>query len=158
MKNIELVDFKEALNNVAYVDGKDFASAVYENMIIIENELEKLSKMKKEPHSDYINYENERILLCETSSKKDENGKVKFEYDENGQQRYDIEDFDKFNVKFEELKNKYDAVLMDMQKAKNDMDILLNQEVSVEFFKVGVAELPEKINAATMKTIKYMLK
>jgi len=157
MKNKEIFTLRESLNEVDYVRGKSFAYAVFKNKEMLDKEIEIINKLKKEPHTDYYNFENERTLLCQIHSEKDENGNPVLQYNPDGTQAFKIEDMQKFNDEYIKMADKYKEVLEDMNKSKKDFDEFLEKESDIVLKKIKVEDLPNDINASFLDKIKYML-
>jgi len=157
MKNKEIFNLREALNEVDYIRGKAFAYAVFKNKDLLDKELETLDKLKKQPHPDFINFENERTLLCQTHSDKDEEGNPALQFNPDGTQAFKISDMETFQKEYDELAKKYDDVLNDMADAKQEFDEFMERESEVELKKVGVDDLPDDISAGFLEKIKFML-
>ncbi|NPV12976.1 MAG: hypothetical protein HPY57_14515 [Ignavibacteria bacterium] len=157
MKNKDILTFREALNEVDYIRNKTFAYAVFRNKDILDKEIETINKLKREPHPDYINFENERTLLCRTHCEKDENGNPQLQYNPDGTQSFKIIDMAKFNDEYQILAKKYEDVLKDMQDAKKDFDEFMEKESDVELKKVRLEDLPDDISANFLEKIKFML-
>jgi len=157
MKNKEIAAFREALDGVDYIKGKAFAYAVFRNKEILDKEIEALNSIKKEPHSDYIQYENERALLCEQHSEKNEDGSVAKVFNPDGSESYKIIDVEKFNIEFKEVAEKYKEVLEDMQDSKKDFDDFLQKDNDAQLKMVSIDDLPDDISASFLEKIKYML-
>src|SRR6056297_289326 len=110
MTNNDIISLGDVLNKVSHLRGKKFAYAVFKNKDIIEKEIEYFNQLKKEPHPELQNYEQERTALCVNHSRKDENGNPKQVNGPQGEQ-YDIEDMEAFQKDFSELQQKYPEVI-----------------------------------------------
>jgi len=157
MKNKELFDLREALNEVDYIRGKVFAYAVFKNKQVLDNEIEAIQSTKNDPHPDYLNFENERTLLCQTHAEKDDNEQPVLQYNPDGTQAFKIANVEDFNKEYVELADKYKDVLEDMQKSKSDYDALLEKESNIELTKITIDDLPDDISASFLDKIKYMI-
>lgn len=157
MKNKDIVTFREALNEVDYIRNKAFAYAVFKNKDILDKEIETINKLKREPHPDYINFENERTLLCRVHCEKDESGNPVLQYNPDGSQAFKIMDMAKFNEEYQDMSKKYEDVLKDMQDAKKDFDDFMEKDSDVELKKVKIDDLPDDISANFLEKIKFML-
>lgn len=167
MKNKDLIKFREALNEVDYIKGKNFAYAVVMNKSVLDLEMNTINERKpvqRQPHPDFINYENERKLLCEEHCEKDENGNPLLTYLPNGAQQYKILDMEKFSKEHNGLAAKYQDVVRDMENIQMEMETeirkwneLMEQDCNIDFKKINVEDLPEDINAYTLEKIKFMI-
>lgn len=157
MKNKDLFDFREALNEVDYIRGKVFAYAVFKNKQVLDKEIEAINSTKNDPHPDYLNFENERTLLCQLHAEKDENEQPILQYNPDGTQAFKIQNLEIFNKEYTELAEKYKDVLEDMKKSKDDFENLLNKDVDIQLSKISINDLPEDISASFLEKIKYMI-
>lgn len=157
MKYKDIFALREALNEVDYIRGKSFAYAVFKNKQILEKEMEILNQIKKEPHPDFINFENERTLLCTQHSELDENGEIVTNFTPDGQKTFKIKDMDLFNEEYIVLAEKYKDVLDDMTESKKEYDDFLEREFESELTKIKMEDLPDDISASFLEKIKFMI-
>lgn len=153
MTNKELIELNNVLDQVSHIKGKQFAYAVFKNKSLIEEELKIFEKLKRDPHPQYQDYENERTILCITHSKKDDNGEPVINAG-----KYDIEDLGVFQKEFDELKVKYQEVFDDLKQAEDEYNDFLNDESKCELVKVSVSDLPDDIDAQFLMALKHMIK
>jgi hypothetical protein len=155
MKNKDLVPFNAALQEVSDIRGKDFAYAVFKNKSIVEKELEIFKQLQRTPHPDFQSYEQERHILCVTHSIKDENGQPKILNN-----RFEIDPLQQidFQNEFQDLKEKYNDVIQDMQNAEQEYNDFLEKDSTIELIKVKFEDLPENVNASFLERIKWMIK
>jgi hypothetical protein len=157
MKNKDLIEFRKYLDEVDYIRGKVFAYAVFKNKHLIDQEIEAIKSTKNDPHPDYLNFENERTLLCQIHSEKDENDQPVLQYNPDGTQAFKIANIEDFNKEYQEMAEKYKDVLEDMQKSKADYDSLLEKESDIKLTKISIDDLPDDISASFLEKIKYMI-
>lgn len=157
MKNKEIFGLRSVLEELSEIKGKSFAYAVYKNKELLDKEIEIINKLKKEPHPDYINYENERQLLCIKHSEKNELNEPLFNYNPDGTQSYKIIDIDKFNEEYTLINDKYTDVLKDMLDSKKEFEDFLEKESDIVLKKVSIRDLPDDITASFFEKIKYMI-
>lgn len=147
MKNIELFELYNGLEAVSNIGGARFAYWVAKNKKIIKTEL-KLIESINEPTDWYKQFEQRRISLCQKMAKKDENWEPKIVW-----KSYDIEDTETFNVELEILRKEHKSDLEEMEKKNKEYEELLNQEVTIEFFKIKQEIIPEAITAKLLDPI-----
>ena len=152
MKNSELIQLSQSLNQVTGIKGKDFAYAVFKNKMILESEMRIFEQLRQDPHPDYTNYENERSIVCINYSKKDDNGNPVIQ-----NQQYVIEDWDNFNRDMEEIRVKYKSVLDQMELAQKEISEFMNRESNVDLLKVSFKDLPDDISAQQLEQLKFMI-
>ena len=157
MKNKEIMGLRESLNDVDYIRGKAFAYAVFKNKLMLDEELEAFNKLKREPHSDYLNFENERTLLCQIHAEKDENGNPVLQYNTDGTQAFKIQDMQIFNDEYVKLAEKYEYVIKDMNDAKIEFDEFMNKDSEIVLKKIKMEDLPNDISAGFLEKIKFMI-
>jgi len=152
MKNGELENLKTGLESMLSYKGKSFNYKLLKNIDLIEEELKIFTQLRKQPHPDYINFENGRTILCMKHAKKDENGQAIIE---NG--RYDIEDRVGFEIDFADVKSKYQDVIDDMMQTENDMMAFMNKDTDIDWVKIDYNEVPNDISGEDMKKIKFLI-
>lgn len=127
--------------------GVKFSYGIAKNLSILEIEIKAIEKTT-EFTPDFKNYEKERIELASKHAKKDEEGKVVIE---NG--RYILEDKDTADQEFKELREKYKEALEERDQQLEDYKALLEEESSVELFKIKLSDVPEDISTEQMTSI-----
>src|SRR4051812_4483300 len=94
MKNFELFEITQRLGqqlpSLEKLKGPKFHYALLKNIDILEKELKILQNASK-PTEKFMEYEKQRIALCEQFAGKDENGQVKKRETVQGQFEYDIQ-------------------------------------------------------------------
>lgn len=154
MTNKDLITLNQILEQMNDVKGKKFAYAVLKNQSIIQKEIEYFEKLRqKEIHPNFQEYEEKRKNLCELHSRKNENGEA-ITY----QNQYDIEDLDKFQTEFEDLKSEYPEVVEAVEQHRKEYEDFLNQESEVELVKVSLEEIPEEVDANILKYLQFIIK
>ena len=153
MKNKELNDFMSVLNKYSNIKGREFAYAVYKNKSIIEGEMKILDQLKRQPHPEFQNYENERTILCIMHSEKDEAGNPLVE-----NQRYKILKHEDFNKEFEDLRLKYIDVIQDLESAEREFVDFMEKDSPVELYKIHFSDLPSDISGSEIAELNPMIK
>jgi len=156
MKNHEIFELRNTLNELVNVKGKSFAYAIYKNMEALDKEIELINKVKKETPQEFIDYENERTLLCIKYSDKDDDGNPLI-VQVNGTPSYKITNTDKFEKEFSKVKDKYAQVLVDKRESDAEFDKFLDSDNDVVLKKVSIEDLPDDITASFIDKIKHML-
>jgi len=157
MKNKDLFELREALNDVDYIKGKVFAFAVFKNKQILDREIEAINAIKKDPGEDYIKYEQERTNLCALHSEKDENGNPILEYLPNGQQSFKIADMKKFEEEYSKLAERNKELLESIAENKKEFEEFLEKEADVELKKISIDDLPDDISASFLEKIQFII-
>lgn len=157
MKNRELFSLLQTLDGLTDIKGKNFAYVIYKNKEKIKKEIEVFKSLQSEPHPDFVNYNNERNLVCIMHSKKDEFQNPVIITNPDGTQRYDIEDMVKFQAEFAELTEKYRYVIDEMESAKKEYDEFLERETDVVLSKIKIADLPDDVTARFLDQVKDMI-
>jgi hypothetical protein len=152
MKNKDLFQLKETLKEFSNVKGREFAYAIFKNTELIDAELQIFEKLRRQPHPDYFNYENERSIVCMTHSVRDENGNPKIMNN-----RYEIANMAEFNKDMEELRLKYVDVLRDLDEAEKDFNGFMEKDIEVNLIKIKVSQLPDDIDADKLFKLKDIL-
>jgi hypothetical protein len=152
MKNKDLVQLSQTLNQVSGIKGKEFAYAVFKNKNLIEQEIKIFEQLRKDPHPDFQNYENERMIVCINYSQKDDNGNPVIENNQ-----YKIEDWVGFQEDMKELADKYKDVIEDMENTRKEYEDFMEKESSIELITVKFENLPNDIDAITLERLKFMI-
>jgi len=158
MKNKDLAVLMQALSSLTGIKGKEFAYAVFKNKTLIEDELKIFDQLKREPHEDYPNYENERNIVCMNYAQKDDKGNAVVQGPDNNK-HYVIEPSSKeeFQNEMNEVQDKYSEVIKDIEEAKNEINEFMEKESSVDLVKITFKDLPDDIDANFIEAIKAML-
>lgn len=152
MKNKDLVTFAQTLGQISGLRGKSFAYAVFKNKSLVEQELKVFEELRKEPHPDYQNYENERMIVCINYSKKDDNGNPVI-----NNNQYIIEDWTGFNGDMKEITDKYKEVVEDMENTQKEYNIFMEKEATLNFIKVKYEDIPNDVDANLLQKIQFMI-
>ena len=157
MKNKDLFELRETLNEVDYIKGKTFAFAVFKNKQMLDSEIEAINSIKKDPGEDYAKYEQERTELCASHSEKDDDGKPVLDYQPNGQQSFKIIDMKKFEKDYAKLATKNKKMLDAIDKNKKEFDDFLAKDADVKLKTISIDDLPEDISASFLEKISGMI-
>lgn len=157
MKNKDLFNLLQTLDGLIDIKGKAFAYCIYKNKEKIKDEIEVFKKLQKEPHPDFVNYDNERNLLCIMHAKKDEHQNPIIVSNPDGSQRYDIEDMGTFQSEYNELIDKYRYVIDEMETAQKEYNEFLERETNVVLNKIKVTDLPDDVSARFLEQVKDMI-
>jgi len=157
MKNKDLFELREALNDVDYIKGKVFAFAVFKNKQMLDAEIEAINSIKKDPGEDYIKYEQERTNLCASHSEKDDDGNPVLEYLPNGQQSFKIIDMKKFETEYSKLADKNKKMLESIEENKKEFDAFLEKDADISLKTVSIDDFPEDISASFLEKIAIMI-
>lgn len=152
MKNKDLVTFAQTLGQISGLRGKSFAYAVFKNKSLVEQELKVFEELRKEPHPDYQNYENERMIVCINYSKKDDNGNPVI-----NNNQYIIEDWTGFSGDMKEITDKYKEVVEDMENTQKEYNIFMEKEATLNFIKVKYEDIPNDVDANLLQKIQFMI-
>jgi len=158
MKNKDIFEIRESLNNLGEIKGKTFAYTVLQNKEILDKEIETIGKLRVEPSQDFINYENERQLLCIQHSEKNENNEPVLTYNQqNGTQSFKIIDIEKFNEDYKPIHEKYESVLNEKIAEEKEFEEFLNKDSDVVFKKVSIRDLPDDVTESFLQKIRFMI-
>ena len=151
MKKRELYTSLEALDSVKELKGIKFAYVALKNKKKIEEEIKLFEEIIK-PNPKFEEYEQKRIQLCVVHSDKNENGEPVILND-----KYKIIDENKFNTELDGLKKGYNDVIEERIKQINDYNLMLEEEVNIEFEKINFDNIPENISAKELEAIDFMI-
>ena len=144
-----------ALDGVTEIKGVKFAFTVLKNRKKLEGQLEEDKSIFEEilkPSEGFKEYEEKRISLCESHSEQDEEGKAITEGD-----KYKILDLKLFNEELTSLTEEYNASVEDRKNQIEEYNNLMEEDMSIEFQKLGFNDLPEELTEAQLQTIEFML-
>jgi hypothetical protein len=144
-----------ALDSVSDLKGVKFAFVVLKNRKKLEAQIEEDKTIFEEilkPSEGFKEYEEKRIALCEASSEKNEEGKPKTEGD-----RYVIIDMNKFNTDLAKLTEEYKASVDDRKHQIEEYNSLMEEDMLIEFQKIGVNDLPTDLTENQLRLLEFML-
>ena len=144
-----------ALDGVTEIKGVKFAFTVLKNRKKLEGQVEEDKPIFEEilkPSEGFKEYEEKRIGLCESHSEQDEEGKAITEGD-----KYKILDLKLFNEELTSLTEEYNASVEDRKNQIEEYNNLMEEDISIEFQKLGFNDLPEELTEAQLQTIEFML-
>jgi len=144
-----------ALDSVSDIKGVKFAFAVLKNRKKLEaqvNEDKSIFEEILKPSEGFKQYEEKRIALCEISSEKDENGKAITEGD-----RYKIVDMIKFNQELNKLTLEHEEAVNDRKRQLEEYNSLMEEEIEIDFQKIGFNDLPEELTENQLRSLEFML-
>lgn len=140
MTKQQLLDFNQALISVDKMSASvAFAYAVALNRKTIKNEVEALEEAFK-PRPAYLEFDRERVALCEKLAKKDEKGKPIMINNQ-----YQFEDIKVLEKEMEPIKEKHKEAISEREKQLKEFNEILKQEITFNLKKVRPNELPATI-------------
>jgi hypothetical protein len=146
----QIVGLYESLLGVGNLKGVRFSYVVAKNTLALETEVSAIQKMYA-PSKEFTVYDEERIKLAESHSKK-ENGEAK-KYIENGVAKYDIEDKNKFIIALKELQAKHEKAIQAREAQLKEIDKILEEKIEVDLQTIHINDIPEDIDAKQMTNI-----
>ena len=144
-----------ALDGVTEIKGVKFAFTVLKNRKKLEAQVEEDKPIFEEilkPSDGFKEYEDKRITLCEDSSEKDEEGKAITE-----DSRYKILDMGKFNEDLTNLSEEYKDSIEDRKSQIDEYNNLMEEDIVIEFQKLGINDLPDELTESQLQTLEFML-
>lgn len=162
MKNLEVLQLADQLKanmtSLKTLSGIKFAYMMMKNIEIIDKEVKFVSELT-EIKPDYIEYDKERVELCKKFATKDENGEPIILTNNNGSQSYDIdEESNEWIISYEGLNHKHRSAIENRDKQKEEYNNFLNEESTIEFYKIEESELPIEITLEQLMIIKVFIK
>ena len=134
------------LNQLGNLGGVKFSYAIARNINLLKSEVESLDKVLQ-PHEEFMEFERARIALVEKHAERDEKGKPKKEFVNNGSEQYVIKEGEKkFEKEFEALKAKHKKAVEAREKQIEEYTKLLTTESDFKPYMVKLEELPKEIN------------
>jgi len=150
----QLVNLRNTLDKVSSYEGIDFAYAVFKNKQIIDNRMIDLEFIKN-VSKEVVEYENQRIGICEIYSKKDDNGKFIIE-----DNIYLIQEDkqDEFKLKMDDLYMKYKTYIEERRQQIDIFNKKMNEECNVQLIKIKKEQIPLNIKTAEdLEEIAFMV-
>lgn len=148
----QLTNARKALDVVSNYSGIEFAYAVFKNKQLIDSKLMEVDFIKN-VSPEVVEYEEQRVFICEQFSKKDGTGKSIIEND-----LYDIDNKEEFKIKMDELYNKYKPFVEERMKQIEIFNQKMNQKVELPFVKIKKEEIPPQITTAKeLEDISFMI-
>jgi len=145
----------DALDSVSELKGVKFAFTVLKNRKKLEAQIEEDKSIFEEilkPSEGFKEYEEKRILLCESHSEKDDEGKPITEGD-----RYKILDLGVFNSELSTLSEEYVVSIDDRKNQIEEYNTLMEEDIALDFVKLGVDGLPEDLTESQLRSLEFML-
>ena len=143
MKKYELLRINDLLVKSVNYQNHEFAYAIFKNKQIVENALIEVDFMN-DVSPEYVEYENKRVDLCKRTCKKDSSGK-----DVVKDGRFEIEDTETFNKVMIELREMYKIYIDKRDEQINQFNIIMQQNIELQFVMVEKKDLPVEIKTAT---------
>jgi hypothetical protein len=148
----QLVNAKKALDNVSHYQGIEFAYAVFKNKQLIDNKLMEVDFIKN-VSPEIVEYETQRVKMCEDYSKKDDKGFPIIEND-----LYVIENQEEFKEKMKNLVENYKPFVEERQKQIEIFNQKMNNPADINWVKVTKDQIPPEIKTANeLKEISFMI-
>lgn len=152
MKRKDYIALFGNLKKLGGLKGVKFAYAVEKNKNLLKQEVESVQEAIK-PLENFQEYDAKRMKLAEQYAEKDEKGKAKTRKLDNGVEEYVITDLDAFNKDFEALKEENKSVLEERDAQIDEGNRLLDEEITIELYKIKLADVPEDITGEQMETV-----
>lgn len=150
-KMIEIYGMLESLKDIK---NTRFAYSVMRNIAAMKTEFEIIKTLAK-PNEKYIEFDKERIALCEKFAKKDETGKPVFTDDK---MRYVMESQDEFNKELGLLTEKHKDIIEEYKNKSNELNTMLdNDEVEIKIYKIKNEYLPDSLNARQLEILAQII-
>lgn len=142
------------LNDLGSLQGVKFAYAISRNINKLKSEMESIDKTLQLPEK-YKEFDTARVGLAEKYADKDENGKPKKEKSANGSEQFiiSIVNQKKFDKEFEAIKKEHQEAVDLRDKQIEEYTKLLEEESTVEFYKIKLEHVPESITTKQLNGI-----
>ena len=142
IKKYELLRINDLLVKSINYKSHEFAYAIFKNKQLID-EILKDVEFINDVDEKFMEYENKRIELCRICAKKDPDGK---EIVQEG--RFAIQDNDTFTKGMDELRAEYKEVVDKRDEQLNRFNLIMQEDVDLDFVKVEKKDLPTEIQTA----------
>jgi hypothetical protein len=123
-----------------------FHYLMLKNKTLLQGEVDSLQKAQT-PSEEYLKIDKERVALCERFATKDEAGKCLTQPDSKGNEIYVMTSESKklFEDEIAKFKEDHKDIIGSFEQQKKDFQELLKEEVEIDFHKIPVDLLPEKM-------------
>jgi len=153
MKNKEILQLYNALQDVSNLSGVKFAYAVSRNINKVKPTLNSLEEAIN-PKEEYKEFESKRVELAKKYAKKNENGEPVTNTDlDNNTKTYEIENQKAFQKEMTKLQKEYAQAITNREKQIEEYKNLLEEETQIDFYKIKKENLPEDITAQQLTGI-----
>lgn len=157
MKNADLYQLKEGLENVSHLKGLKFAIMVAKNLRIVGDELATFSEGEPVPSAEFAVYDNARLALARSFADTDDGGNPVISGNSfvMTQRRVEFEEaWKQLRDTHSDAIDKMDVVIATYQREFRE---LMDTDVAVELFTIPEDCLPEDIHAAQLTAILPLL-
>lgn len=149
MKKKDVINLFIALSTLPATKGAKFSYAVAKNLSVLKDEVISLESGLK-ILDESKEYEKARLELLKSYAEKDENNNP---VTKNNGKEFVIVDQEKFEKEFEDLKVEHASGYTVRQKQIDEYEEMLEEEATVDIFKVKLANVPDDVTPAQMYSI-----
>lgn len=154
MKKKDLFTLETALNSVKGRSANiKFSYAVVKNSKLIAGEIEAIREVAK-PGPEFEEYNRQRLALLAEHAHKDENGNPLL--NEQGT-AYKYVDEAAVNEALKAFNEENAAVLEQNKQKETEVNALLDEEIELDFHKVGIEHFPNEISPVELESLMVML-
>jgi hypothetical protein len=152
-KRIELMTMLGNLRKVGNMKGFKLAYAVARNKRALELEDDALNNALASS-DEHAEYEKKRLQLCEKYGEKDEAGNPKIE-----KGRYvGLHTIPEWKKEHDDLTEEYKDVLEAERQKKVDYNNMLEEEIEIDMFMVGIDQIPQDVTVDQMDALMLMIR
>jgi len=142
---------KQAVKEGADLKGVKFNYGILKNINKIKPEIESLQESSK-PTPEFQEFEKKRVELAKECAKKDDKDKPVIEGDQ-----YQIEDRKAFDKKLDKMREESKVTIDAREKQIEEYNKMLDEEVSIDLYKIKLDVIPEDITSEQMNSISEII-
>lgn len=129
-----------------------FSYGLSKNSRILEPETKTLQEAMK-PDEKFLEYDKKRVDLAKKHASKDKKGKPIV-----NDNQYQLENEEKFESEFENLKEKHKDTIEKQKQKQDEMNDLLEQETEISAYQISIKSFPQKIIGNYLKILLPFIK
>lgn len=162
MTNLEILELNDTLNKhleeLNKLKGATFAWTLNKNIKAIQKESKSIYKVQRVTE-EYSKFEQDRVLICEAFSTKDESGKPNLVIVD-GKQQYDLDpNNEDFKTQMQALRDLNIGVIAEQKQIYDDFNKLLKEEnKNLELKTIALEDVPKEINVELMNIIDVFIR
>jgi len=153
MKNGEIFRLAQGIAKVGHLKGIKFAYGISKNKKIVDSEIESVKESVAQSET-FTEFEAKRIELCKEYAEKDEKGEFKVESNE---YVLPAEKKEEFEIRLNALREQNKEAIDEREKQLIDYKEFIDQESTIEFYKIKLSSVPEDISAEELEGISELI-
>lgn len=151
----QLIKFWNTIEGIAFVDfNRKFSYCIVRNKMKIKDEINALAEAQK-PSEEFVNYENNRLGLCEQFCERQEDGKPMYS---NKNYVFSAENKSILDSKMDVLTKENEDVINTHNEQMKQIVSILEEEIDVDFYQISIDDFPDTITPDALETLSCLVK